>query len=80
MGTTNFPSTLDTVAQLPDIGPNTNEELTPGAEHDVVHANANAAILALQAKLGADGSLAFIQRVPAHLPSPGAARMGLAAF
>jgi 6-phosphogluconolactonase (cycloisomerase 2 family) len=31
-------------------------------------------------RVGADGGLTFMQSVPAHAPSPGAARLGLAAF
>ena len=43
-GTTAFPTELDT---FPDIGSNTPEN-EPGKEHDVVHNNKFAALLALQ--------------------------------
>ena len=51
-GTTAYPAALDT---FPDIGPNTAENAT-GFEHDVMHNNKAAAIAALQAKVGIDGS------------------------
>lgn len=51
-GTTAFPTDLD---NFPEIGPNTPEN-GAGVEHDVVHANEMAAIAALQAKVGIDGS------------------------
>jgi putative flippase GtrA len=51
-GTSEFPLAFDT---FPVIDANTQED-TPGAEHDVVHANVHAALQALQAKVGVDGS------------------------
>ena len=51
-GTTNFPTSLDT---FPDILSTTLEDAT-GFEHDLVHNNEAAAIAALQAKVGVDGS------------------------
>lgn len=51
-GSTAYPAALDT---FPVIGPNTPEDAA-GAEHDVVHENVHAALLALQAKVGIDGS------------------------
>jgi hypothetical protein len=51
-GTTAFPSALDT---FPDISANTPENET-GKEHDVVHNNEMAALLALQIKVGINGS------------------------
>lgn len=51
-GTTAFPTALD---EFPEIGPNTPEN-APGKEHDVVHQNVHAAVLALQAKVGVDDS------------------------
>lgn len=51
-GTTNFPAALDA---FPEIDANTQED-GGGVEHDVVHANEMAAIAALQAKVGVDGS------------------------
>lgn len=51
-GTTSFPTSLDT---FPDITPTTLEDAT-GFEHDIVHNNEAAAIAALQAKVGVDGS------------------------
>jgi hypothetical protein len=51
-GTTAYPAALDT---FPDIGPNTAENAT-GFEHDAMHNNKAAAIAALQAKVGIDGS------------------------
>jgi hypothetical protein len=51
-GTTAFPASVDA---FPEIGPGTQEN-TPGAEHDVVHANVHAAIVALQEKVGVDAS------------------------
>lgn len=51
-GTTDFPTALDT---FPDIAA-TDAENDAGKEHDVVHNNEMAAILALQAKVGIDSS------------------------
>jgi len=51
-GATNFPTGLDT---FPDIDA-TDAENAPGKEHDVVHNNEMAAIAALQAKVGINGS------------------------
>lgn len=51
-GTTAFPGALDT---FPAIGPNTQED-DPAAQHDVVHENVHAALAAVQAKVGTDGS------------------------
>lgn len=51
-GTTAFPAALDT---FPNILSTTLENDT-GFEHDVVHNNEAAAIAALQAKVGIDGS------------------------
>jgi hypothetical protein len=51
-GTSNFPTGLDS---FPDIAANTPENES-GKEHDVVHNNEMAAILALQTKVGIDGS------------------------
>lgn len=50
-GTTQYPGALDA---FPAIGPNTSEAAA-GAEHDVVHENVHAAVLALQVKVGVDG-------------------------
>ena len=52
-GTTQFPVALDT---FPVIGPNTSESAV-GVEHDVVHENVHAAVVALQAKVGITGSV-----------------------
>jgi hypothetical protein len=51
-GTSNFPGALDT---FPEIEPNTKED-APGLEHDVVHDNVHAALAAVEAKVGIDGS------------------------
>jgi hypothetical protein len=51
-GITTFPTALDT---FPDIAANTPEDET-GKEHDVVHNNEMAALLAVQTKVGIDGS------------------------
>lgn len=51
-GTTVFPGEIDT---YPEIGPNTSEA-APGVEHDVVHENVHAALVAVQTKLGTTGS------------------------
>ena len=51
-GTTAFPTALDT---FPDIAANTPENES-GKEHDVVHNNKFAALLALETKVGIDGS------------------------
>lgn len=51
-GTTSFPSAIDS---FPDIGPATQENES-GKEHDVVHENVHAAILAAQVKIGIDES------------------------
>lgn len=55
MSGTNFPGSLDTGTELPSIGPADVED-DPTKYHDVVHTNAHAAILALEAKVGIDGS------------------------
>ncbi len=52
---TNFPGALDTTANLPPIGPDDGED-EAGKEHDVQHTSLNAAMLAVQAKVGADNS------------------------
>lgn len=49
---TTYPTTIDT---FPAIGPTTQEDDT-GKEHDVMHTNTFDAVLALQAKVGADAS------------------------
>lgn len=51
-GTSQFPVALD---DFPEIDANTSEGGV-GVEHDVVHANVHAAILALQSKVGINGS------------------------
>lgn len=51
-GATNFPAALDTGIEVSAITP----EDQPGAEHDVNHNNTWAAVLALQTKVGIDGS------------------------
>ncbi len=51
-GTSNFPAALDS---FPDISPTTQEDAV-GFEHDIVHNNEAAAIAAVQAKVGIDGS------------------------
>lgn len=51
-GTSAYPAGLDT---FPDIDA-TDAEDAAGKEHDVVHNNEMAAILALQAKVGIDAS------------------------
>src|SRR6476661_299635 len=51
-GTTAFPVAKDT---FPTIGPNTPENGV-GVEHDVVHENVHAAILALETKVGINAS------------------------
>jgi len=52
---TNFPASLDTSTDLPAIA-STDQENTPGKEHHFVTTNVNAAVLALETKLGADSS------------------------
>lgn len=54
MGTTNFPANLD---DLPAVSADANEMHTPGLEHDVVHDNLHVIVMAIQAKIGVDGSL-----------------------
>lgn len=51
-GSTSFPGALDT---FPTIGPDTPRD-APGVEHDVVHSNVHAALVAVQAKLGTNAS------------------------
>lgn len=51
-GLSAFPGALDT---FPTIDPSTTEN-APGLEHDVMHNKETAAIAALQAKVGIDGS------------------------
>jgi len=52
---TNFPASLDTTTQLPSIL-STDVMDTTGKEHDVMHTNLATAVLALETKVGADGS------------------------
>lgn len=52
---TNYPTALDTTANLPPIAATDNEDDT-GKEHDVQHSNLNAAMIAVQTKVGADSS------------------------
>lgn len=52
---TNFPTSLDTSTQLPDIAASDDMNAT-GKEHDVIHTNVNDAVIALQTKVGIDGS------------------------
>lgn len=52
-GTTAFPGALDS---FPAITATTQEDAA-GVEHDVVHENVHACMLALEAKVGVDGSL-----------------------
>lgn len=56
MAPINFPSSLDTATQFPTVA-NTDNLNTAGKEHStVLHDNANAAILALEAKVGINSS------------------------
>ena len=50
--TTTFPTTLDTLVS-PTMNSNMNDA---GLEHDVLHTNINDAVIALQAKMGVNGS------------------------
>lgn len=55
-GSTNFPGALDGASTLPDFADPNVQEDDPGFEHDDLHANVNVTLLAIQAKLGVDGS------------------------
>lgn len=52
---TNYPTALDTTSNLPPIGA-TDTEDQAGKEHDVQHSNLNAAVIAIETKLGVNGS------------------------
>jgi len=52
---TNFPTSLDTTTNLPPIAA-TDLENDTGKEHDVQHSNLNAAVIAIETKLGVNGS------------------------
>ena len=54
---TNYPTTLDTTTQQPNISAS-DEMDDSGKEHDVVHTNHSGAILALEKKLGVGSTLA----------------------
>lgn len=74
-----FPEALDT---FPEINPADPPE-TAGKEHDVVHNNVHAAILAIQSKLGIDGSAdptTIDARVAALEGDPGGASVGALYF
>jgi hypothetical protein len=51
-GTSQFPEEIDA---FPAIGPNTLED-DPAARHDVVHENVHAAIVAVQERIGVEGT------------------------
>lgn len=53
--TTNYPTSLDTTTQLPNT--TISDDLdTAGKEHDVIHANVNQAVIAVETKLGTGSS------------------------
>jgi hypothetical protein len=52
---TNFPTSLDTATQLPDVSATTQENAA-GLYHDELHTNVDQAVLALETKLGIDSS------------------------
>jgi hypothetical protein len=74
-----FPEELDT---FPEINPEDPPE-TAGKEHDVVHNNVHAAILAIQSKLGVDESedpTTIDARVAALEAAPGGSSIGALYF
>ena len=75
-GSTQFPEELDT---FPAISPTTAEN-EAGKEHDVVHNNVHAAVLALQEKVGVDESedpASLDARVAALESAPGGSQPGV---
>ena len=52
---TNYPTSLDTTSNLPPIAA-TDLEDAAGKEHDVQHSNLNAAVIAIETKLGIDAT------------------------